>query len=482
MLAERRAHAPTAIPWLIACSALVEVHGVQQALIFDAGSSGTRVYVFDTRPLSIGDVAPHIDLATSNKQVLKLSPGLSHFAKHGDLVGVARNIQQLLDYASRFVAPPRRSSTPIMLKATAGLRSVSEEAATATLNQVRKTFATSGFLFHRSWVSIITGAEEAGLSWVAANYLRNSFVARSKSNPPTPTVGIVEMGGGSTQIAYQVDKFGDTPATDRFEFATLDGQQYKLYAHSYLNYGQDYAQSNLQKLLEASEGDPCYPVGYLRTGVHGTGSAEECVSVIKKKLLSPEKHADAPGAYVAERALHGHFVGNENFFYVRDELSLPMNGDETSMRAAAVGTCDHTLNADVNGVKALENPLKPRGCFALSYQLAFLQSLHVFEDPSFEINFAHKINGGEVGWPLGAAVVHVMAVAAKGIHEKEEKIDGVGWSQIQYPEFFGVQMGAMYVGGSIFILMFLLRAVTYRQVGKCFAGKRSVYMSADHMA
>lgn len=40
------------------------------------------------------------------------------------------------------------------------------------------------------------GKEEAGLAWIAANYLHGTFGEESSSSP---SLGIIEMGGGSTQ-------------------------------------------------------------------------------------------------------------------------------------------------------------------------------------------------------------------------------------------------------------------------------------------
>ena len=51
------------------------------------------------------------------------------------------------------------------------------------------------------------------------------------------SVGILELGGASTQIAFIADV---SPLAGKFP-VTIGGATYPLYVHSYLHYGQEYA-------------------------------------------------------------------------------------------------------------------------------------------------------------------------------------------------------------------------------------------------
>ena len=55
----------------------------------------------------------------------------------------------------------------------------------------------SGFLFTdpTDWAAVIPGSEEAGLAWIAANYLNGTLNTIGE-----PTIGIIEMGGGTFKI------------------------------------------------------------------------------------------------------------------------------------------------------------------------------------------------------------------------------------------------------------------------------------------
>ena len=65
------------------------------------------------------------------------------------------------------------------------------------------------------------------------------------------SVGLLEMGGASAQITFLPE--GD-PLANMFP-VTLNGVDYKLYAHSYLAYGQNYSQEwQVEYLLQTQGG------------------------------------------------------------------------------------------------------------------------------------------------------------------------------------------------------------------------------------
>ena len=64
------------------------------------------------------------------------------------------------------------------------------------------------------------------------------------------SVGLLEMGGASAQVAFLPE--GD-PLANMFP-VTLNGVDYKLYAHSYLAYGQDYSQQWQVQYLWQTQG------------------------------------------------------------------------------------------------------------------------------------------------------------------------------------------------------------------------------------
>jgi len=366
---------------------------LEQALVFDAGSSGTRIHIFNMRMPPGGAHVPRIDLSVRDNQTWKVKPGLSHFAEHDDLQGCRENIERLVGFANKFVEEDRRKDTPVLLKATAGLRAVPTEKASAVLETVRATLQTSGYRFQDDWVDIIKGKEEAGLAWIAANYLHGTFAFGKES------LGIIEMGGGSTQVSFEL-KSGEKEKvvnSDLYEFQTGLGKVYSLYAHSYLGFGQDYAQNKMKDLSESRE-DPCYPTGYSRvnrlgSNVLGSGNSQQCEGNIQTMLF---QESGAPGRYTYELPVRGSLIATENFFYVRQDLKFSNLEGVPPSQAEATEICGKDLASSVE-----------KACFSLSYQLAFLSAVKAF-DEGIDVQVKRKINGGDIDWALGAALVHLM--------------------------------------------------------------------------
>jgi len=331
---------------------------------------------------------------------MKVKPGLSHFAKGDDLEGAQQSIKSLLNFANKFVPENRRATTPAMLKATAGLRSVSEAKADGVLNAIRKTFGDSGYHFKPEWAGIIKGKEEGGLAWVAANYLDGTFAREGGSS-----VGVIEMGGGSTQVTFQVKPSDSLEPDDDFVFETALKKRYRTYAHSYLGFGQDHAQAAMRSLVGPSQ-DPCYPVGYNRSSdagaqVQGVGDGRSCMAAIRGKLWNTSKLA--PGRYPKEMRLVGSFVATENFFYTQADEKL-------GWEDRAMSVLDFDVAVQTACKKPVEKPEKdpnsPKQCFALAYQGELLKALIKAEPDAVEVRIRHQINGGDIDWALGAAIIH----------------------------------------------------------------------------
>jgi hypothetical protein len=413
-----------------------------QVLVFDAGSSGTRIHVFNLLIDEDTALVPRIDLTVKERQTKKVKPGLSSYAEKNDYPGAEKSIAELIEFANDFVPPERRSQTPVLLKATAGLRAVKPATkAEAVLDRVRETLLKSGYLFRPEWAAIIRGKEEAGLAWVAANYLKGSLnvVPDGRSS-----MGVIEMGGGSTQVTFEV---GSAEASrivdeDKFTFTNLAGTPFHLYAHSYLGYGMDHAQAKLRSLIPTSEAeDPCYPSGYIRPIsdqsaeatriIAGRGNADACQELIKRLLLSPSQDS-APGVYSREMSLRGRFVGTENFFYVRNDLKIPLDGRLPAMKEAAKAACEASISPSEEEEAAMRDgsadPYKHKGCFGLSYQAALLETLKAAGAPGVEVDIARTINGGDIDWALGAALTHFIDL---GMHKQAMGSSGDSlWSRL----------------------------------------------------
>ncbi|CAG9791629.1 unnamed protein product [Diatraea saccharalis] len=108
------------------------------AVIIDAGSSGSRVLAYKFRvPFTVFGQA-NLDLVEEYFEQSK--PGLSSYAD--DPAKGADTIVQLIKKAEFLIPAEKRRGTPLIVRATAGLRLLPQEKAQALLVAVSKAIAT----------------------------------------------------------------------------------------------------------------------------------------------------------------------------------------------------------------------------------------------------------------------------------------------------------------------------------------------------
>ena len=130
----------------------------------------------------------------------------------------------------------------------------------------------------------------------------------------------------------------------------------------------------------------------------GTGESKKCYEMVSKFLK--EGGPKAPGQYFVP-PVRGQFIAIENFWYVRNDLKLPFDASPDARAKAVEKACEENT-ASVN----LDKPKKPKSCFALSYQNALFDALKARKSDGADIEIIHELNGADVDWALGAAIVH----------------------------------------------------------------------------
>ncbi|CAK6984240.1 ectonucleoside triphosphate diphosphohydrolase 6, partial [Scomber scombrus] len=161
-----------------------------------------------------------------------IKPGLSAYAD--DPQKCSSGIAELLEEAQRSVPSPLWTRTPVVLKATAGLRLLPGEKAQLLLDTVKQLFIESPFLSTEDSVSIMDGTDEGISAWITVNFLTGGL-----HQSDSPTVGMLDLGGGSTQITFspQDEKTIQTSPIEFIRSFQMFNNTHTVYTHSYLGLG-----------------------------------------------------------------------------------------------------------------------------------------------------------------------------------------------------------------------------------------------------
>uniref|UniRef100_A0A8C3XLZ2 nucleoside diphosphate phosphatase n=1 Tax=Chelydra serpentina TaxID=8475 RepID=A0A8C3XLZ2_CHESE len=143
-------------------------------IMFDAGSTGTRIHIFKFTQKS--KETPKL----THETFKALKPGLSAYAD--DVDKSARGIQELLEVAKDDVPMELWKFTPLVLKATAGLRLLPGDKAQKLLDKVKEIFQASPFFVRDDCVSLMNGTEEGISAWITINFLTGEPLYESCAN------------------------------------------------------------------------------------------------------------------------------------------------------------------------------------------------------------------------------------------------------------------------------------------------------------
>ncbi|TDZ27597.1 Golgi apyrase [Colletotrichum trifolii] len=326
-------------------------------IIFDAGSSGTRLYVYKWKDHA--KAIKHASVEESQslpkiklQKVEKVQPGVSSFAKKPDDVG-PEHLQSLVDIALKHVPEKKVPDTPVYVMATAGMRLLSDQQQRALLrNMCSYLQGNTRFSLPdcNTNIQVISGETEGLYGWLATNYLLGGFDHPDKHNHGKGhhTYGFLDMGGASAQIAFapnitEAERHADDLKLVRLR--TMDGSsiEHRVFTATWLGYGANQARERYVDSLKEQYGqpdnleipDPCLPSG-LRTTIAGdpvvgepahkqlslvgTGHFDECLRQTEPLLGKDAPCKDEPcllnGQHVPSIDFEiNHFVGVSEYWH-----------------------------------------------------------------------------------------------------------------------------------------------------------------------
>ncbi|KAG2502069.1 hypothetical protein HYH03_000562 [Edaphochlamys debaryana] len=389
------------------------------AIVFDAGSTGSRVHVFKFEQ-------KNGELTLISDTFEQLKPGLSSFAD--DPAKGAASLQPLLDTALKTVPANLQSSTPISLKATAGLRLLPGDKADKILKAVEELLRKQPFKLAPGGVAIMDGKDEGAFAWLTLNYLLGKL-----SGPVSQTVAAIDMGGGSIQEAFALED-ADAAAAPKEYVSVLNGggKKINVYVHSYLGYGLMAGRAKLIDVGAAAAKD-CFPAGaagkytyagkeYVYEPAGTAGDFSKCSSVGTGALqanltcgAATQDECGFNGAWRGDGLSEGREYYVSSYFWDRaletgiiaEETAIMWPSTAKDFEAKANEVCAVEAEAVSKSYPKVSGDAAKFLCLDLTYCHVMLTQGFKLE-PEMKVTLVKQVayNGEkiEAAWPLGAAV------------------------------------------------------------------------------
>ncbi|NXG36771.1 ENTP6 diphosphohydrolase, partial [Dromaius novaehollandiae] len=371
-------------------------------IMFDAGSTGTRIHIFKFTQ------QPKETPKLTHETFKALKPGLSAYAD--DVEKSGQGIKELLEVAKSEVPMELWKSTPLVLKATAGLRLLPGEKAQKLLDKVKEIFQASPFFVRDNCVSIMNGTDEVPTMFFSVL----SHISGSLNDPQKRSVGMLDLGGGSTQITFlphaeatlQASPAGHTTSFQMFN------NTYKLYSYSYLGLGLMSARLAILGGVEGKplgEGQelisPCLSPGFKSEWEHaeivykikgqkaGEPLYESCSSKVAKMLYKK--------VHKTEEVKNLDFYAFSYYYDCAAEVGLI-----DKKKGGSLTVSDFEIAAKyVCKTMEISPGSSPFLCMDLTYITWLLQELGFVKSQVFKL--ARKIDNVETSWALGATFHYI---------------------------------------------------------------------------
>ncbi|XP_005808552.1 ectonucleoside triphosphate diphosphohydrolase 4 isoform X2 [Xiphophorus maculatus] len=451
-------------------------------LVVDCGSSGSRVFVY-CWPRHNGNPRELLDIRQMRDQhrkpvVMKIKPGIAELAKTPEKA--SDYIDPLLSFAAQHIPKHKHQETPLYILCTAGMRILPESQQEAILEDLRTDIPVHfNFLFSDSHVEVISGKQEGVYAWIGINFVLGRFnhvdndgEAVVEVNVPGTdhqealmrkrTAGVLDMGGVSTQIAYEVPKTEEVAKNLLAEFnlgcdAHVTDHVYRVYVSTFLGFGGNAARQRYEenlirktaarnKLLgehvgETAESpllDPCLPTDLLdeigpstqRLHLRGTGDFDECRRILQPFLnRTNDTQTSLSGIYQpAIDYSNSQFYGFSEFFYCMEDV-LRMGGDYNASKyaRAAKGYCatqwktlKERFDSGLYASHADFHRLKYQ-CFKSAWMYEVLHTGFSFPTNYKNLKTALLVYDKEIQWTLGAILYRTRFLPLRDIPQESLK-------------------------------------------------------------
>jgi hypothetical protein len=382
-------------------------------IVIDAGSSGSRAYVF--RWQETDPAGTMIEIAS-----LRLQPGVSKHARQAGADAAAASLAPLLEFVLRQpdVVP---AETPVHFMATAGMRLLEPAMQRDVLTAVERLLEASPFRTppRGAIARVLSGEEEALYDWLAVN-----TALRLLGGEAEATASVADLGGASTQLSFAAHP--DCVSATDGELLAPFGRAHVL-GVSRLGLGMNEALANMLRGPSQGAMGACLAPGARAATADGaelvgTGAYDGCRAAIRVYLANYEvqRHGAraAPPTLPAEAQWPLYLFDNfpKGAAILRNSTDVPA---EQTLTLAQLETLGRDVCAVPHDASAYQQPRgiaqERSACFLGAYIVELLHGTYGFPlEPAAGsqmgvLKFVTELNGFSMNWPLGAMVHATMA-------------------------------------------------------------------------
>ncbi|XP_067398283.1 ectonucleoside triphosphate diphosphohydrolase 2-like [Emydura macquarii macquarii] len=288
-------------------------------IVLDAGPSHTALFIYQwsaSKENNTGVISEHSSCTVQG-------PGISSYS--GSPWEAGNSLKPCLSQAMKEIPVGQHEQTPIYLGATASVRLLNLTSPTVSdtlLTAVTSTLKLYPFDFKGA--EILSRQNEEVFGWITVNYLLENFIkygwtgrwSRSRKR----TVGVITIGGASTQITFKIKERSTAPENE--VTLQLYGQAHRVYTHHFQCYGRDQLLKRLLLKVIQDHGyvtnvsNPCWPLSYSREVRFGSVHAGPCTAsstVLRTPTSEDVFHISGSSNSSACRKLIGSLFNSSSF-------------------------------------------------------------------------------------------------------------------------------------------------------------------------
>lgn len=346
--------------------------------IVDAGSSGSRLYLYKSELDSKGDpIAESIPLIDN-----KVTPGISTLVTQPSKVGAyIAPLFELLE-AELIARNIPQSDVNFSLMATAGMR-VESPLQQQKVYEAVKTEAESVLpQMNIQYALTLQGRYEGAFQWLSVNYLKGNLTNDLK------TTGVLETGGGSYQMTWETSsRASNTIDVFSLNYGTTP---YRLFSRSFTGLGGNFSRE------DATDDPNSFPVGYpLASGAVGTGNYKRGLTNTRKLIrVQPTAIPSSVKVPPLEK-----FIGVGLFKNVASDLQLG-----NSISATRIDQAAKVIALTPWAVQVSQQPNNPFLFSRVDSAQLVSGLIRTWFSGIRELPVANEINGTEINWTLGAVL------------------------------------------------------------------------------